>query len=175
MMPLVTARLRLRQFVADDASFVMELLNEPGWLRFIGDRGVHDLDGARAYIEKGPRALYARHGFGLYCVELRQGGPVGMCGLLKRDTLELPDLGFALLERFQGEGYAREAVAATLAHAQRDFNLRQLAAITNPDNVPSGRLLRDLGFRFVDTRNLTAGDPVHYYVWQSAGGSSPPA
>lgn len=163
-----TPRLRLRQLVADDAPFILELLNEPGWLRFIGDRGVHDLEGAHGYIEKGPRAMYARLGFGLYCVEAKdEGTRLGMCGLLKRDNLEHVDLGFAFLARHQGRGYAREAATASLDEA-RGLGLAQVAAITSPDNQRSIRLLEDLGFRAAGRRQLTPEESeVCLFLWQA--------
>jgi len=163
-----TARLRLRHLASPDAPFILELVNEPGWLRFIGDRGVHDLESARGYIENGPGAMYARLGFGLYCVESRADGTrLGLCGLIKRDTLEDVDLGFAFLERHQGRGYAREAARATLEEA-RGLGLQRVAAITSPDNERSIQLLAELGFRFLDMRKLTPEEPpVRFFLWQS--------
>jgi len=165
---LETERLRLRRLVAEDAPFILELLNEPGWLRFIGDRGVHDLEAARGYIEKGPQAMYARLGFGLYCVEAKHGGTrLGMCGLLKRDNLEHVDIGFAFLARHQGRGYAREAAVATLAEA-RGLGLGQVAAITNPDNDRSIRLLESLGFQATGRHRLTPEAPeVCLFLWEA--------
>lgn len=163
-----TERLLLRRLEPEDAPFILELVNEPGWLRFIGDRNVHDLDGARRYMEEGPRALYARLGFGLYCVTAKDGMPLGMCGLIKRDTLEDVDLGFAFLARHHGHGYAREAAAATLEHARRDHGLTRLAAITDPDNARSIHLLESLGFRYVETRSLAPGQPLsRCFLWQA--------
>src|SRR5690349_2551972 len=131
---LETERLQLREFEARDASFILELVNEPDWLRFIGDRGIHDLDAARRYIAEGPQAMQARLGFSLWCVCPKSGGaPLGMCGLIKRDALEHVDLGFAFLARHRGRGYAREAAAATLAHA-RGLGIGAVAAITDPAN-----------------------------------------
>src|ERR1051326_2497227 len=110
-----TARLKLRELGADDAAFILELVNEPGWLRFVGDRNVHSLDDARGYIARGPAASYEKHGFGLWAVELAASGePLGMCGLVRRATLEDVDLGFAFLSRHWGQGYAREAAAAVV-------------------------------------------------------------
>jgi len=164
-----TARLRLRHLAPTDAPFILELVNEPGWLRFIGDRGVHDLESARGYIERGPRDMYTRLRFGLYCVESKaDSASIGLCGLIKRDTLEDVDLGFALLERHQGRGYAREAARATLDEA-RGLGLRRVAAITSPDNERSILLLTALGFRFVHMRNLTPEEPpVRFFLWQSS-------
>ena len=150
---LVTQRLRLDRLTAEDAPFILELENEPDWLRFIGDRNVHDLDAARGYIERGPRDMYARLGFGLYKVALLDGTPVGMCGLIKRDGLDDVDIGFAFLARHRGRGYAREAAAATLEHA-RALGLKRLVAITAPDNGRSMQLLEKLGFVYRETLRL---------------------
>ena len=107
MKVLDTERLSLRWLSAEDAAFILGLLNEPSWLRFIGDKNVHSLDDARAYIAKGPVDMYRRLGFGLYLVELRKDAtPIGLCGLIKRDSLEDVDLGFSLLPAFWGQGYA---------------------------------------------------------------------
>jgi RimJ/RimL family protein N-acetyltransferase len=125
---------------------IVELLNDPSWLRFIGDKGVHTLEDARNYLRKGPLAMYEREGFGLYLVERREdGAPIGMCGLIKRDSLEDVDLGFAFLPRYWGQGYAREAAAAVLAHGRSAFGLARVVAITDPDNASSARLLEKLG------------------------------
>ena len=160
MTVLETERLRLREFVPEDAAFILELVNEPDWLRFIGARGIHDLAAARRYIIEGPRAMQARLGFSLWCVTPKAGGePLGMCGLIKRDTLEHVDIGFAFLARHRGQGYAREAAAATLLHA-RALGIERLAAITDPDNSRSIRLLEALGFRAAGRRQLTPGSPA---------------
>lgn len=157
---LDTERLRLREFLPEDAPFILELVNEPDWLRFIGDRCIRDLDAARRYIVEGPQAMQARHGFSLWCVEAKSGGlPLGMCGLIKRDTLEHVDLGFAFLGRHRGRGYAREAAAATLAHA-RHLGIGVVAAITDPANASSIRLLEALGFRTAGQRQLTPDSPA---------------
>lgn len=147
---LETERLRLRQFAPEDAAFVLELLNEPSWLRFIGDRGVRTLDDARAYIENGPRAMFARHGFSLLVAERKvDGAALGMCGLIRRDSLDAPDIGYALLPRAWGQGYAREAATAVLAHGHSVLGLPRILAITDPDNAASIRLLEELGMQFV--------------------------
>jgi RimJ/RimL family protein N-acetyltransferase len=142
-----TSRLRLREFTEGDAAFILELVNEPAWLRFIGDRNVHSLEDARVYILRGPVASYAKHGFGLWAVELRES-PVGMCGLIRRDSLPDADLGFAFLARHRGHGYAREAAAAAVAVAHEVFALTRLLAITDPDNTASRAVLEHVGFTF---------------------------
>src|SRR5262245_31356408 len=115
---LETERLRLRRFSLDDAPLILELLNDPLWIRFIGDRNVRTLEDARGYAKK-PIESYDKHGYGLYIVERKAGGELlGMCGLVKRDTLPHADIGFAFLERFRGQGYALEAAQGTMRYAR---------------------------------------------------------
>jgi RimJ/RimL family protein N-acetyltransferase len=148
MTVLKTERLTLRRLTTDDAAFIFRLVNEPSWLRFIGDKGVKTLDDAREYIRTGPIASYERFGFGLYLAELKGSGqPIGMCGLLKRDALEHPDIGFALLPEFWGQGYAYESAAAVMAFGKDVLGLDRILAVTNPDNYSSMRLLEKLGMR----------------------------
>jgi RimJ/RimL family protein N-acetyltransferase len=144
-----TPRLRLREFTEDDAAFILELVNEPAWLRFIGDRNVHSLEDARGYIARGPVASYTKRGFGLWAVDLRETGErLGICGLIRRDSLPHADLGFAFLACHRGHGYAREAAAATVALAHERFGLTRLLAITDPDNTASRAVLEHVGFTF---------------------------
>ena len=154
-----TARLRLRRLTPDDAPFILELLNDPAFLRYIGDKGARTEADARRYIEGGPMASYDRFGFGLLLVSLKEGEPIGMCGVLKRDTLEEVDLGFAYMPRFRAQGYAFEAAAAVLAHARTTLGLRRVLAITSPDNMPSIALLEKLGFSFERMAQLTDAEP----------------
>jgi RimJ/RimL family protein N-acetyltransferase len=147
-----TPRLRLRELGPDDAAFILELVNEPGWLRFVGDRNVHSLEDARGYIARGPASGYARFGYGLWAVEgLESGETLGMCGLIRRDSLPEPDVGFAFLARHHGHGYAREAAAAVVGLARERFLLARLLAITVPENTASRAVLEHVGFRFVKT------------------------
>jgi len=141
-----TARLALREFVAADAPFVRALLNDPDWIRYIGDKNVRTDDDARAYLERGPIAMYARTGFGLYHVALSATGEaIGMCGLIKRDTLPDVDVGFAFLPAHRGQGYALESAAAVIAHGARVHGLKRVVAIASPDNARSLQLLERLG------------------------------
>jgi RimJ/RimL family protein N-acetyltransferase len=152
---LATNRLRLRRLVLDDAPFILQLVNDPSWLRFIGDKGVRTEDDARTYLAQGPIEMYARLGFGLYLVELRHGGsPIGICGLIKRESLADVDIGFAFLPEFCGQGYAHEAALAVMAHAKRDFSMRRLVAITAPGNERSIRLLQRLGMSLEESIDL---------------------
>ena len=142
---LETDRLVLRRLTEEDAPFILELVNEPSWLQFIGNKGVQNLEDARGYIAKGPVDSYRRLGFGLYLVELKAGAdPIGMCGLLKRETLEDVDLGFAYCPRFWRRGYAHEAASAVMAYAKATLGLKRLLAVTAPDNVASIGLLEKL-------------------------------
>ncbi len=147
---LETDRLRLRSLAPDDdAEFVLKLLNEPSFIRNIGDRGVRTLEDARAYILNGPVASYERHGFGLWLIELKETcAPAGVCGLLKRDALEDVDIGYSLVPEYWSRGYAFEAASAVLAHARARLGLRRVVAITDAENQSSIRLLEKLGFRY---------------------------
>jgi RimJ/RimL family protein N-acetyltransferase len=139
----------LRRLDLGDGGFILELLNDPSFLRFIGDKGVRTLEDARRYIADGPMASYERFGFGLYLTELRDdGAPIGICGLLKRDSLDDVDVGFAFLPRFWSKGYAFEAASAVMAYGRNVLGLRRIVAITSPDNEASIRLLEKLGMRF---------------------------
>jgi RimJ/RimL family protein N-acetyltransferase len=142
-------RLILRRLSTDDAEFILRLLNDPSWLRFIGDRGVRSIQDARDYILKGPVDMYARLGFGLYLVELKEGGiPVGVCGLIKRDFLDDVDVGFGFLANYCAKGYAYESACAVIAYGVGTLGLKQVVAITTTDNHRSARLLEKLGLRF---------------------------
>jgi [ribosomal protein S5]-alanine N-acetyltransferase len=170
MFRIETERLVITHLTPDDAGFMLELLNQESFIRNIGDRGVRDLDQARAYIENGPMASYARHGFGLNRVALRDGGaPIGMCGLLKRDHLEHPDLGYALLPRYWSQGYAREAADAVMAHGRSAFKLDRVLASTSLDNGDSIRLLEKMGFRFEGLVQSPGYDePSRLFAWNGS-------
>jgi len=161
-----TERLRIRRFDAGDGDFIFRLLNEPSWIRYIGDKGVRTSADALRYLESGPLAMYARVRFGLYAVELKATRePVGMCGLIKRDTLPDVDLGFAFLPSHWRSGYAFEAAAAVVAHGRKDLGLGRIVAILTQDNDRSRRLLVKLGFRFERTVALSPqGDVLDLYA-----------
>jgi RimJ/RimL family protein N-acetyltransferase len=154
---LETERLILRHIEPGDAAFIHELMNEPPWIEFIGDRGIRTLADARAFIHERLMPSYEEHGFGFYLTELREDQTqLGICGLIKRDTLDDVDLGFALFERYWGQGYAREAAEAVIDFARETVGLRRLAAITNPGNARSALLLEALGMKF--ERMVRLGD-----------------
>jgi RimJ/RimL family protein N-acetyltransferase len=146
---LETERLLLRRLTAGDAAFILELLNEPAFLENIGDRGARTLADARRYIAKGPVASYGKFGFGLYLVELKDSNaPIGICGLLKRESLDDVDIGFAFLQEFWSQGYARESAAAVMHYGWTTLRLQRIVAITKPTNQASMTLLEKLGLRF---------------------------
>ncbi len=152
---LQTERLALRQLGRGDEAFVLALLNSPGFLNNIGDRGVRTADDAWGYITNSAIASYQKNGFGLWRTALKTDDtPIGICGLVKRDGLDAPDIGFAFLEAFWGKGYAVESAAAVLAHARDTLRLPRLLAITALDNRGSIAVLEKIGLRFDKTIQL---------------------
>ena len=155
---LETERLALRQFTAEDAAFIVELVNEPSFIQNIGDRGVRSLEDAIRYLEAGPIPSYERNGFGLYLVQLKESGEsIGMCGLIKREALEDVDIGYAFLPKFWSKGYAVEAALAVKEQARR-LRLKRLVAIVDPDNTGSIRVLEKVGLTFERMIQLSADD-----------------
>jgi RimJ/RimL family protein N-acetyltransferase len=158
---LGTARLQLRPLADEDALFIVELLNEPAFIRNIGDRQVRTIDDALHYIDIGPRASLLKHGYGLLRVALREGDvPIGICGLINRDTLPAVDLGFAFLAAHHGKGYAVEAARAVMEHARAALGIDRVLAITLPSNAGSIRVLDTIGFRDVGTVQLGSNPEV---------------
>ncbi|MBL8299293.1 MAG: GNAT family N-acetyltransferase [Rhodanobacteraceae bacterium] len=160
-----TQRLVLHRFdTENDAAFVLQLVNEPSWLQFIGDKGVRTIEDARRYLREGPHAMYARCGHGLYRVDLKStGSTIGMCGLIKRDTLPDADLGYAFLPAHWGRGYAEEAARAALMHA-RELGLCRVLAIVTPGNVRSIHLLLKLGLRYERDIESVPGEVTALYA-----------
>lgn len=152
---LETERLFLRHFTEEDAEFILELLNEPGFIRKIADRGIRTIADAKAYIQNVPITSYAKHGFGLFAVELKEPCiPIGMCGLIRRDVLPDVDIGYALLERYWNKGYASEAAAAVLDYGYTVIGLEQIVAVTALDNHASAKVLEKIGLQFDRIINL---------------------
>lgn len=166
-----TSRLRIREAVEGDARFVNELLNSPGFLRYIGDRGVRSDEDALAYIRKHYHGSYLLHGFGLNIVEMKTDStPVGVCGLVKRDSLPEPDLGFAFLPAFEGLGYGTESASAVLADATVRLKIKRILAITTLDNQASMALLKKLGFSFLRETVDPAGEKLNLFEYIYADG-----
>jgi RimJ/RimL family protein N-acetyltransferase len=156
---LETERLDLRRFSTEDAEFVLAALNEPSFIQNIGDRGVRTLEAARSYLLNGPMASYAKNGFGLYLVVLKETNePMGMCGLIKRDSLDDVDIGYAFLPRFWSKGYAVESALAVKAYAKDVIGLKRLVAITDPANEGSIRVLEKIGLTFEKMVRLSQDD-----------------
>lgn len=146
---LETERLVLRHVVESDAELILDLLNQPSFIRFIGDRGVRDAEAAKDYIESRFTKSYRDHGFGMFMVELKDDGtPLGICGLVSRDTLPAPDIGFAFLPEYWSKGYAYESAAAVLNWARVTRGIGPILAITTKDNESSGKLLERIGLKF---------------------------
>lgn len=156
---LETDRLVLRKFTEADAPFLLELMNAPGWIRFIGDLQIDTVEAAQRHIARKLMPPYSEHGFGLYLVIDREASiPIGMCGLVKREGLDDVDIGFAFLPEHGSRGYAYESASAVIAHARELHGLRRLVAITTEDNTRSIRLLEKLEFAREGTVRLPAGD-----------------
>lgn len=146
---LETERLRLREFTHHDSEFIIELFNSPDWLKFIGDRKVKTVEQARYYLENGPMKSYKENGYGLYLVEKKDDGKsIGMCGILNRETLDHPDIGFAFLPEHNGKGYALEIANATLAYAKEKLGIPKITAITLPQNFRSIKVLEKIGLKY---------------------------
>lgn len=155
---LDTGRLRLRTVEPDDTAFYLALVNDPAFIEHIGDRGIHTLDEAREALLTGPIAMQEARGHSLYVVELKEGQvPIGMCGLIKRDSLDGIDIGYAFLPAWRGQGYAHEAGVAVLGFAP-SLGIRRVLAITSPNNIASNFLLRKMGLRFERFMHLVPGD-----------------
>ncbi len=163
MQILETERTVLRELVEDDAEFMLDLLNQPSFIKYIGYRNVRNLAQAREYIESRFTKSYRENGFGLYLVELKaefhnfseimnsvlaENISIGICGFVKRDTLPDADIGFAFLPQFCGKGYALESAAAVMEYGRDVLGLKRVLAITTQDNESSGKLLEKIGFKF---------------------------
>ena len=128
---------------------MLDLLNQPSFIKYIGDRRVRNLEQSREFIESRYRASYRKNGFGLYAVELKDGKtPIGICGFVRRDSLPDADIGFAFLPQFERKGYALESASAVMEYGRKVLGLKRVLAITSVDNESSGRLLGKLGFKY---------------------------
>ena len=145
-----TERLTLSKFTIKDASFFLELVNTPHWIKYIGDRNTKTIEDAEKSIKEGHLKSYNTNGFGFYVLSLKEENnkPIGTCGLIKRDTLEHVDIGFAMLPEYEGKGFGYESSVAVLKLAKETFNLKKVVAITLPTNKPSIKLLEKLGLSY---------------------------
>jgi RimJ/RimL family protein N-acetyltransferase len=159
MQTLTTERLSIRPFTLDDTPFILEQLNEPSFIQNIGDRNVRTLEDACAYLTNGPIGSYAKNGFGLCLVTLKETGEaIGMCGLIKREALDDVDIGYAFLPRFWSKGYAVEAAQAVKQFAKETLGLKRLVAIVDPANTSSIRVLEKIGMRYEKIVKLSTDD-----------------
>ncbi|WP_423051728.1 GNAT family N-acetyltransferase [Undibacterium sp. SXout7W] len=151
-----------------DAGFYLKMVNEPSWIKNIGDRGIHDVQQAEAALLNGPIASQHKNGFSLYIVERKEDSvAMGICGLIKRDYLETADIGYAFLPEYWGRGYALEAAQSVLHYAREELGMTSIAAMTFPDNLSSQHLLRKLGFSLIDVLTLEGDQKkTHLYVQQ---------
>ncbi|MDX1678587.1 GNAT family N-acetyltransferase, partial [Arsukibacterium sp.] len=158
-----TDRLLILHFTLEDADFIVQLLNDESFIRYIADKQVRTVADAVKYLTSGPINSYQTYGFGLNMVLLKSATPgaaadlatpIGMCGLLKRPELSLPDLGFAFLPAYHGRGYALEAARAVLAAAVNADEISTVLAVTKPENLRSAMLLARLGFTLTGTISL---------------------
>lgn len=165
-MDIETKRLKIRFASLEDSEFFVCLLNQPSYITMIRDCGVRTPKQAADYIEKAYLGSYQKNGFGLYVLELLDTKvPVGIAGFVKRETLEIPDYGFALLDEFKGQGFMREASNALMIYAQDELEFDQLAAITAPENSASIALLERQGFKYIKEVRLNADDiALRYYL-----------
>ncbi|WP_438711214.1 GNAT family N-acetyltransferase [Aquimarina muelleri] len=158
---LETQRLSLREFNLNDSEFIINLVNSPKWLEFIGDKDVKTTEDAINYLENGPIKSYKENGFGLWLVQLKGSNiPIGMCGLVNRETLQHIDIGFAMLPEYLGLGYGFEIASATMSYAKNNLNLDKVIAITDSNNIASIKLLNKIDLYFEKTLNLSENDSV---------------
>ena len=159
-----TERLKLRKLALEDSGFLIELLNSPGWIKYISDKNVHTVEDAHIYLKDGPFQSFSVNGFGLCMVELLSDDtPIGICGLIKREFLSTPDLGFAYLPQFHGKGYAFEMAQAIVIHAKEKLKISTLSAITLESNMKSKQLLKKLGFHYNQNITSPTGEKLQLY------------
>ena len=160
-----TKRLQLRQATLSDAGFFVQLLNDAAWLRNIGDRGIRSQSDAENYIRNSIWVPHEKYGYGMYVMQHKATqAPIGLCGLVKREYLSDPDLGFALLPQFSGQGYAFEAAVGVMSYARDALGIQRLYAIVNRSNDRSIRLLQRLGFDYEGPCTTPHGVLVERYV-----------
>lgn len=164
MQILTTERLNIRHIEERDAEFIHALFNTESFIKYIGDRNLKSVADAQAYIRTGPRAMYEERGFGLFLVELKDSLiPLGISGLIKRDTLADIDVGYGFHPDYEGFGYALEATNAVVDYAKNSLNIVRLVAITTAENSRSIKLLDKLGLMFEKELNDT-GELLQLYA-----------
>jgi RimJ/RimL family protein N-acetyltransferase len=167
---LETKRLILRETTVDDADFMLDLLNQPSFIKYIGDRNVRTIGESKEFIETRYRQSYRDNGFGLYVVETKENNtPIGICGFVKRDTLPEPDIGFAFLSQFCGQGFAVESAEGSMKYSEEVLGFTKVLAITTQNNESSGKLLAKIGFKFVELVKMPHDDDrLKLFSWEKA-------
>jgi len=161
---LETERLSLRRVTRDDAGFMLAIWNDPAFIQHVGDRGIRTVDEALDAMQKGAFELYEKYGYGPYRVALKDcDTAVGLCGLFRREGLDEPDIGYAVLPDHCGKGYAYEASFAVIEYARNKLGLERLIAIISPGNEASIGLIRKLGLRFERMHQMPDDDEVCVY------------
>ncbi len=146
---LETERLHLRELTIIDASFILQLMNSPNWIQYIGDRNVKTKSEAANYISKKIISSYRSKGFGLYLIQLKETKKsIGICGLIQRDDLDTPDIGFAILPIYEGKGFIKEAGNAIIKYAKDNLQLKIIYGITTEENEASIKVLQNIGMQF---------------------------
>lgn len=160
MLVLETDRLLLRKLTLNDSEFIIELLNDPSFIKYIGDKKVRTVQEAHKYILNGPVSSYKKNGFGLYLVLLKETAvPIGICGLIKRDNLENVDVGFAFMPAYRRKGFAYESASAVVEYGKRNFNLKKIVGVTVPDNTGSIAVLEKIGLKYERMVKMNQDEP----------------
>ena len=169
---LETERLILSEATENDAEFMLDLLNQPSFIKYIGDRNVRTVEEAKNFIETRYQKSYQDNGYGLYLVETKskikdQRSKIGVCGFVKRDNFEYADIGFAFLPQFEGKGYAFESAAAIMKYGEKTLGFKQVLAITTQDNERSGKLLEKVGFKFDELIEMPNNEVLKLFFWKA--------
>jgi ribosomal-protein-alanine N-acetyltransferase len=144
-----TERLIIRPMSLDDADLILELYNMPKFIEFIGDRNIKSLSDAENYIKAKFLPQFEKSGFGNYLIVLKEGNQkIGGVGIFEREGLDIVDIGFSVLERFEGKGLMFEAAQKVKSIGMDDFGLTKISAITVKDNFSSQKLIEKLGLKF---------------------------
>lgn len=164
---LETERLIIREIIESDAEFILDLLNQPSFIKYIGDRNVRTIEDAKNFLETRYRKSYADNGYGLFLVESKESGTsLGICGFVKRDNFQYADIGFAFLPQFEKRGYALESAAAMMKYGKEILGFEEVLAITTQDNESSGKLLNKLGFKFDELIEMPNNEVLKLFSWR---------
>jgi RimJ/RimL family protein N-acetyltransferase len=144
-----TERLLIRPMSLEDAEFILDLYNRPKFIQYIGDRNIKTVADAENYIKNKFLPQLEKLGYGNYLVLTKEGNhKIGGVGIFEREGLDVVDIGFSLLDEFEGKGYAYEAALKVKSIGMDDFGLKKISAITVKDNYSSQKLIEKLGLKF---------------------------